>query len=181
MTEDDLGALCARLKAASERLDELMFDEVFPRELGPPASDAALERLGKRYGLTLPPSYAAFLRLHDGWRGFRGDADLLSVADHGEAWVTEELSARSDLFDEFGEANPIKAGAMPVMLGEGVSTCLLLEPAPPGGKATPRLAQYDHSQFEEAYPDFADFLRHNLGIVERLIDKHTRGAGPDDA
>lgn len=57
------------------------------RDLGlvpnPAASDTAIERAEERLGRPLPPSYRAFLKLHDGWPRFFDGASLLGTANLG--------------------------------------------------------------------------------------------------
>jgi SMI1 / KNR4 family (SUKH-1) len=57
------------------------------RDLGlipnPAASEVALTRAEERLGRALPPSYRAFLRLHDGWPRFFDGASLLGSAHIG--------------------------------------------------------------------------------------------------
>ncbi len=51
------------------------------QEFGPPASDKELRTLEGHRGRALPPSYRAFLTLHDGWRMAGGAVDLVPVRD----------------------------------------------------------------------------------------------------
>jgi hypothetical protein len=57
------------------------------RDLGlipnPAASEVALRRAEERIGRPLPPSYRAFLALHDGWPRFFDGASLLGSANLG--------------------------------------------------------------------------------------------------
>jgi len=57
------------------------------RDLGlipnPAASEVALKRAEKRLKYALPPSYRAFLALHDGWPRFFDGASLLGTANLG--------------------------------------------------------------------------------------------------
>jgi SMI1 / KNR4 family (SUKH-1) len=57
------------------------------RDLGlipnPAASEVAITRAEQRLGRALPPSYRAFLRLHDGWPRFFDGASLLGSANIG--------------------------------------------------------------------------------------------------
>lgn len=57
------------------------------RDLGlipnPAASEVALKRAEKRLKHKLPPSYRAFLALHDGWPRFFDGASLLGTANLG--------------------------------------------------------------------------------------------------
>ncbi|HYP90223.1 MAG TPA: SMI1/KNR4 family protein [Polyangiaceae bacterium] len=57
------------------------------RDLGlipnPAASETAISRAEARLGRALPPSYRAFLTLHDGWPRFFEGASLLGTANLG--------------------------------------------------------------------------------------------------
>lgn len=57
------------------------------RDLGlipnPAASEVAISRAEERLGRPLPPSYRAFLALHDGWPRFFDGASLLGTANLG--------------------------------------------------------------------------------------------------
>jgi hypothetical protein len=57
------------------------------RDLGlipnPAASEVAVSRVEERLGRRLPPSYRAFLMLHDGWPRFFDGASLLGTANLG--------------------------------------------------------------------------------------------------
>lgn len=57
------------------------------RDLGlipnPAASQLAIQRAEERMGRALPPSYRAFLELHDGWPRFFDGASLLGTANLG--------------------------------------------------------------------------------------------------
>jgi hypothetical protein len=57
------------------------------RDLGlipnPAASQVAISRAEERLGRPLPPSYRAFLALHDGWPRFFDGASLLGTANLG--------------------------------------------------------------------------------------------------
>lgn len=51
------------------------------QSLGAPASPASIQHLETRIGRSLPPSYKAFLGLHNGWRMVDALTDLLSVEE----------------------------------------------------------------------------------------------------
>ena len=38
------------------------------QQLGPPASEEQIAKLEQKIGIALPPSYRAFLTIHNGWR-----------------------------------------------------------------------------------------------------------------
>lgn len=47
--------------------------------LGEPADPAKISALESRLGKLLPPSYRAFLEIHDGWKMVDAETDLLSI------------------------------------------------------------------------------------------------------
>lgn len=51
------------------------------QKLGDPASTDDLQKLESFLGKSLPPSYKAFLAMHDGWRMFDAATDLLSAKE----------------------------------------------------------------------------------------------------
>jgi hypothetical protein len=51
------------------------------QKLGPPASEASIAQLEQHVGRSLPPSYRAFLTVHDGWRMVDAETDLLSIEE----------------------------------------------------------------------------------------------------
>lgn len=51
------------------------------QQLGPPAGEAEIRELEERIGHSLPPSYRAFLLMHNGWQMVSATTDLLSVGD----------------------------------------------------------------------------------------------------
>src|SRR5690349_4780553 len=59
-----------------------------PLRPGPPAAPGQLATLERALGRELPPSYRAFLELHDGHRGLAGPGDLLATSEvlPGGAW-----------------------------------------------------------------------------------------------
>jgi hypothetical protein len=79
------------------------------RDLGlipnPAASEVAIARAQKRIGRRLPPSYRAFLELHDGWPRFFDGASLLGTANLGRR-----------KYDELARA-AFEAAETPVPLG----------------------------------------------------------------
>src|SRR5713226_5178760 len=50
-----------------------------------PAPETAIANLEAKIGFRFPPSYRAFLKLHNGWKGFPYDAWVFGVS--GPAWT----------------------------------------------------------------------------------------------
>ncbi|MBX3125192.1 MAG: SMI1/KNR4 family protein [Polyangiaceae bacterium] len=78
-----LADLLAHIQDAQEQMLGTMPFRDFgsPARLG--ASETALATAEQRIGRALPPSYRAFLRLHDGWSRFYDGAALLGTATLG--------------------------------------------------------------------------------------------------
>lgn len=141
-----LAALRTRLAELTPRLFEayaeygrrmdMETDETFDEALGPPCSPAEIDALEAHLGIALPPSYRAFLELYSHWLGVPGcgGADLLGPAEHRDAHVRETLAWKSTMFDEFEDHNPIKAGAVPLAIGDDRNMILLERPVRADGE-----------------------------------------------
>jgi hypothetical protein len=173
-----LTALINELSAALRELDRLVFDEEYPHDLGAPCAPERLAALEQHLGQPLPPSYRAFLELHDGWTDFVGDAKLLAVEDHGSDWVKRRLKQLGTLFYDVGE-NPLKAGAWPVMLGEDARGFVLADPRTTRPDGEMDFVSYDLAHEDKRFPDFTSFLEHKLRILRELIEEETEGVADD--
>jgi hypothetical protein len=171
----DLSVLIHELDAALCEYDDLVFDEVIPHRRGKPATPAQLAKLGHRLGAPLPPSYRAFLELHNGWIDFSGESKILSVQDHGSEWVQDRLDDIGELCDEEGVDNWFEHGALPVLLGEDTEDVLLVDPRTARNDGEMDFIALDIIEEERRFATFTDFLRHKLDLLRRLIDKHRRG------
>jgi hypothetical protein len=173
--------LVSQLDEALRTYDRLAFDEVVKHPRGKPCTDKQLARIEKRLGQPLPPSYRAFLELHNGWGEFSGESKLLSVEDHGKEWVQERLDDIGELCDEEGVENPFENGAVPVLLGEDTRSVLYVDPRTVRPDGEMDFVALDIIEEERRFPDFAAFLEHKLGVLRRLIEKETRGASSPES
>jgi hypothetical protein len=175
MKKTPLPQLVEQLSEAMRTYDRLAFDEEGEHQLGKPCSPAQIAVLEKILGRRLPPSYKAFIELHNGWSDFSGDAKLLAVADHKSDWVKERLLDMEELFGDADRENPFKKGAMPVMLGEDSNACLYVDPraARPNGEMD--FVQLDIVTEERRFKDFTSFLEYRLDLFKRMIDNQTKG------
>jgi hypothetical protein len=176
-----LTALISDLDEALRTYDRLAFDEVIDHPRGKPCTDRQLAKLEKMLGRPLPPSYRAFLEMHNGWGEFSGESRLLSVEDQRSDWVRERLDDIDELCDEEEVENPFANGALPVLLGEDTRSVLYVDPrtARPDGEMD--FVALDIIEEERRFPDFTSFLEHKLGVLRRLIDKETHGTSSPDA
>ncbi len=82
----------------------------------PSARPSELESLERRLGLSLPPSYRAFLLSHDGWPRFFAGASLLGTRSLGQpshAQVVATLLGGST----YGAARGLRLSAQPLPFG----------------------------------------------------------------
>lgn len=178
--EDDtsLETLIREIMEAMLEYDRLAFDEEQPHELGPPASPKQIAKLEGILGKSLPPSYRAFLELHNGWSDFDGSAKLLAVEDHGSKWVKERLQAFALGFKGIAE-NPFEIGAIPVLLGMHEFNFLVLDPGKVRKNGEMDFVMYDATEVEERFKDFTSYLRDKLEVLRQLIEEEKHGT-PDE-
>jgi hypothetical protein len=156
--ETQIKDLVAELVELHREYWELAFDKKPPTELGPPAKPAQIAKLEKILGKPLPPSYRAFLELHNGWAGFDGDGKLLAVEDQGSEWVKEQILLHENAFD--GRAkSPFEKGMMPVMIGESIRNYMVLDQTKLRDDGEMEFLAYDSNERVGRYKDFAALLR----------------------
>jgi len=180
MSKVQLQKLIDDLAEAMRQRDRLLFDEEYPHELGKPSSPKQIATLERILGKPMPPSYRAFLELHNGWNKFDGGAKLLAVEDQGSAWVKKRLEDLDTLFyeEEEGE-NPFKEGAIPVLLGEDELNFLVLDPRTVRQNGEMDFIQFDLTEEEERFKDFTSFLEHKLNLTREIIDDQMKGSSDE--
>ena len=119
-------------------------------------------------GGPLPPSYRAFLELHNGWSDFDGGLPLLSTEDQSEEWVHDAKQRIRSLFDV--SDGPFDTGFVPVMLGEYEDNYLVLDPTK-GKDGDGAFIAYDYANVERTFDSFDEFLEHELKSAERRLKK----------
>jgi hypothetical protein len=170
---EPLPHLIAQLDEALRTYDRLAFDEETEHELGKPCSPKQIATLEKRLGKPLPPSYKAFLELHNGWIGFAADAKLLAVEDHRKEWVKERLLDMEELYED--EENPFEKGAIPVLLGEDSPECLYVDPRKVRKDGEMDFVLLDITEEESRFKDFTAFLKSRLKLLHDMIESEKKG------
>lgn len=79
-----------RIQALLRKAATLYEDDAEPLKLNPPASKDQISGLEAKLGVPLPPSYKAFLELHNGARDFFCFDRLFGTEDHGSTWYNEQ-------------------------------------------------------------------------------------------
>jgi hypothetical protein len=180
-SKDDLRSLVATISEALRERDRLVFDEEIPHELGSPCSRDQIRALEKRFRAPLPPSYRAFLELHNGWDKFQGGAKLLAVEDHGREWVAQKKQFWSNLWEpsRSGE-DPFEVGMIPVLFGEDTNSFLVVDPRTVRNNGEMDFIMYDNMREERRFEDFTSFLAHKRRLLQQQIDDETKGIEEED-
>lgn len=166
---------------ANREYYRLAFDREYSFRLGKPCSPQQIAALEGVLGKALPPSYRAFLELHNGFAGFMGNQNLLAVEDQEAGWVLEEVENIGDLFEEEdGGENPFENGAIPVELGKGAPIYLVLDPRKVRKDGEMDFVEYEYTKKQEKFKDFVSFLRSKLEVIESLVEDEKRGTTQDE-
>lgn len=170
--------LIADLVAAGQELDLLMFDEIITGLPNPPATERQIADYEQQCGFPMPPTFRAFLLLHDGWPDFLGDAAILGTGWRKLDWTADALEALEAPFEEFGQEDPIAHDAVPVLLGDGAFVSLFLWP--PHLSERP-FHEYQYSELLAEHADFDAFLQGSLDSLRNQIDEERNGTDRDSA
>jgi hypothetical protein len=152
----------------------LEYDEDLKIELGAPASPMQLAALERRLGSPIPPSYRAFLLLHESWKDFASDSSLLSPNDYDEEWVRERLADLNDLFKEFESDNPVGAWGFPIMLGRTGRMSLFLDKRSVRADGEMDFVYYDATEEQARFANFLEFLQAQIVTRKSLIASRSK-------
>ncbi len=175
-----LQELISRLVKAKAEYTRLAFDKEECFQLGKPCSAAQLVKLADILGKPLPPSYAAFLELHNGWDRFDGLTKLLAVEDYEKTWVKSRVSELGSLLQKYGDENPFKEGAIPILLGENEPAFTVLDPRKVRKNGEMTFVSYDLTQELDRFKDFIAFLEDDLAVTQELIQEEKDGTIDDE-
>ena len=168
--EDQIRGTVQRLVKARQEYFVLTYDEDSPQVLGPPATAQQLSALARKLGSPLPPTYAAFLRLHNGWLEWSGGARVLSTEEHDEPWVKKRMEQVRYHFKEFFDERVLDS-AFVVILGEDEPDFVYLDKSKPFANGEFEVVHTDLIRGEFGrYPDFASFLEAAAESSERLVE-----------
>lgn len=170
----DVAQLIAMIRAANEELEHLLRDRDPSQRLGAPCDSVPISRVQQyfgRKGAPIPLSYLEFLRLHDGWKAFFGELNLIGATDLESAWVREvaQLSAR-----HMGQDDPFQRGAPLALAPDSTSVMVMFDlDAVHDGEA--EVVVYHQREEGERYPSFRDYLEAHAERLLRLIDRQKHG------
>jgi hypothetical protein len=163
--EDRVANVVAELWEAINDLHRADFDEDSPQQLRPGATDADLQRVADLLGGPVPPSYAAFLRKHNGWLQYSGSSMLLPAGEHTEEWVQERLASLRELLEENDEADVLD-NAFVVHLGPDCADFVVLKTDERHKNGELTVVQWDVEEGElGVFDSFLEFLEDELETI----------------
>ncbi|MCH8043925.1 MAG: SMI1/KNR4 family protein [Planctomycetes bacterium] len=160
------------LKSLLDRVFELRrqyyeLDTQLKQTLGPPASEADIRDFEEAIGFTLPPSYRAFLSLHDGWIRWEGDIHILSLAQMREGpfveWVREWKKEAEESEDV------VVLNGLIIATQLHWDTGLILDTNEVDDQGEMPIVNWDRSEIVR-YTSFSDLLERSAEDLQGLID-----------
>jgi hypothetical protein len=174
-----LAQLIADLRDARQEFYQVAFGQDAQQTLGEPCTESHLGTFERQLGYTLPPSYRELLLLHNGWQGFQGDADLLSLIQHGDKGTVRRIeSLRRILREQKKSYNPDNL----LIVGGNDSTYTVyldLDTRRPDGEMD--VVEYGYEEGELArHSDMISYLESQLADIRDLIkDEKGTAAGEE--
>jgi len=172
-----LSKLIPKLRDAREEYYQVAFGRHADQLLGNPSTEQQVKAFEQQWGYTLPPIYRELLLLHDGWRGFQGDADLLSIAQHHDKGIISRVQSLQELMRD--EKQPYNPDNLLIVGGRDSSyvVYLDLDTRRPDGEMD--VVEYGYEEGELArHPDMVAFLKSQYDDIRDLI-KDEKGADAD--
>jgi len=166
---DEMKAAVKKLRDLNSRWDLLQYDEEHSQVLGPPCTSSELDEVARKLGTKLPPSYAAFLALHNGWTDFMANAGLLSVQERDQPWVEERIGEfREQLIEFFDES--ILDDAFILGLAEDGRDLVYLDTSSGRADGEMDVVHFDMIDGEIGrYPDLVSLLNEEIEVVGRIV------------
>lgn len=164
------------LRALMSELQILQLDEDFTSDPNPPAREPEISAFEISIDARLPEDYRDFLSRHDGWPDFEGDAPLLGVSGRNDPGYLKAVASKSELFEEFGDENPISEGAVPLILHTGVDLMLFWYPT---GSDAGKYVTFDAVEREEEFVSLAAYFDDQIELLVEMIADEREGI-PED-
>lgn len=172
-----LQTLINEISTCLNEYDRLVFDEQFPHELAAPATAEQITQLEHQLGLRLPPSYKAFLELHNGWSDLAGGSKLFACEDHNSQWVKNRIEEWRDVYE--GDEFPFSQGIIPLVLGKDESSFLGIDPKAVQENGEMDLVLFDYLKEQSRFKNLVEYLQYRLEILQILIARETQGQADD--
>jgi hypothetical protein len=178
--KEQVAEVVAQMATACVEYIKLAYDDAHDLKLGKPATAAQIAKVEQLLGKPLPPSYRAFLELHNGWAQYDFKASLLSAEELESDWVKEVLTEKGKLFLEFTDKNPLASGRFVVFAGQDSSRLGAFDLKKVGADGELGFVTYEHTKQEARFPSFLAFMKSELKSMQRLLQSEKDGSDDDD-
>ena len=175
--DDRIADLLSAILEAQRRYTSLAYDDTECGTLAPPATEAQIAGLERRFGRRLPSAYTAFLRQHAGFSGFHADGAILGTADRDAPWVVKRVAQLGRNWEPV-DPNPFETGALPLMIGEDIQHFVVIAGDRQTRHGEPALVEYDQGAEYRSFDSFVELLEAEREVLEALIDREMRGDTP---
>lgn len=135
--------------------------------LGAPASPQEIAMLEQFFGKSLPPSYRAFLALHDGWRMIDGGCDLLRICEMTSGPIVEKVRKWQAAMAKEGQtalAAGLVIGFSPISQKR-----IVMDFGQVDAEGESRIIQWDADELSE-YDSFIKWLEDSAQEFEDLVE-----------
>ena len=163
MTIDEMKKLLAETMDAQFQADSFSDDEPSRATANPPATDKEIARLSaalKKRGLSLPPSYQQFLRIHDGIEDFLPSIELSMRS------CEDVIDSYEEDVDEWKRISP----AYKFVFASGDTTAFAgFVPDSVDAQGEMRVVMFNESGEKTDYASFQRFLEDQLSYYRDVI------------
>ena len=142
------------------------------QQLGPPAPEAGIEHLETLLRRKLPPSYRLFLSLHNGWRDWEGDKDLLSIEDREVASHVEHIERMRKVAWE--EGWPLLLDGIIIGACLTSNALLILDTTKTDERGEMEIVNWELKEIGR-YADFVDMLQSTAVDLQQIIEDEKSG------
>lgn len=168
--EKEIKTIVEKLRNAMQELHLRDFDEDCPQELRQGASDADLLKISTLLGGPVPPTYAAFLRLHNGWLKYSGAAQLLPAGEQNATWVRERVSSMKMILED-NEDGEVLENAVFIMLGPNEANFVVMKTDERSEDGELKVIHWDLEEGEfGTFDSFQEFLEDELETAQADLD-----------
>lgn len=140
----------------------------FSQSLGMPARQQEVEDIERRFSVQLPSDYRDFLLMHNGWRGFEGQLDLLSTSQMVDTNLMKNFANVRALAEEGGNVLVSKGF---IIQGCETSADILFYDF---GECTPgqfpELVRWEHEVIDR-YPNFVAYLKDSENVLKEMVSE----------
>jgi hypothetical protein len=142
------------------------------QELGPPAPESEIADFETWLGYTLPPSYRTFISLHNGWRHWEGDTNLLSLQEMRQGPYAELVNIWKS--EAWVEGLSVLLDGLMVAASLATPGGLILDTSRVDQRSEMEIVNWEYSEVTR-YSDFVDLLQKTAQDLENLIAEEEAG------